>query len=56
MKYLKLNFDTRDKIDGATVIPLELFDGLSDEEDVDNEYLYGDERLEKDIAVSFEIE
>ena len=39
-----------------SLIPVETFDGLTDEEDTDDEQLYGDESLEIDIAGTFEIE
>ena len=47
-----MNDDTDDELDVVTAIPPEMFDGLTDEEDIDDEQLYGDET---NIAATFEI-
>ena len=51
-----MNADTDDELDVVTAIPPMMFDGLTDEEDIDDEQLYGDESMEIDIAGTFEIQ
>ena len=40
-----MNADTDDELDVVTAIPPEMFDGLTDEEDIDDEHLYGDDTV-----------
>ena len=49
-----LNADTDDELDVVTAIPPKMFDDLTDEEDIDDQQLYGDESI--DIARTFEIQ
>ena len=51
-----LNADTDDEIDVVITILPEMFDGLTDEEDIDDKQLYGDEGLEIDITGTFKIQ
>ena len=51
-----MNADTGDELDVVTAIPPEMFDDLTDEEDIDDEQLYGDESMEIDTAGTFEIQ
>ena len=51
-----LNADTDDELDVVTAIPPKMFDDLTDEEDIDDQQLYGDESLEIAIAGTFEIQ
>ena len=51
-----LNADTDDELDVVTAVPPEMFDGLTDEEDIDDEQLYSDESWEIDIGGTFEIQ
>lgn len=48
--------DTDDEIGTVIAIPPEAFDGITDEEDIDEEDLKANESLEKEIAGTFEIE
>ena len=51
-----LNADTDGELDVVSAIPPEIFDGLTDEEDIYDEQLYGDETLEIDIVGTLEIQ
>lgn len=48
--------DTDDELETIAAIPPEMFDGITDEEDIDDNLLTGEEPLAKDIAGTFEIE
>lgn len=48
--------DTDDELETIAAIPPEMFDGITDEEDIDDHLLTGEEPLAKDIAGTFEIE
>ena len=51
-----MNAETEDELNVVTAIPPEMFDGLTAEEDIDDDQPYGDESLEIDIAGTFEIQ